>query len=232
MTEWTRNRDCTKYTDIFKGSYWGFGGRSRHGSEESKLAIEGRNAFVEKYDIKQYCSSTNKKNKIEKIVCKLLKIKRICKSDVMDLDHEEYYETNKGELFFVISPYTNKSANEYINYGFEFYGKSNFYEGAYTYILNISEIPLPGIIYLIQPAEHLGTMKYKVGMSNSPTLDRVKKGYRSGTRYLIIMENEKPIETEKTILRFFKSKYELVEGRETFEGDENEIKKDFLKLIL
>lgn len=231
MTEWIRNREFTKYTDIFKGSYWGCGGRSRHGGSGAQEVIEGRNAFVENYKIKQYCSPTVQK-KMNKIICKLLNIEYICKSSVLDLDHSEYYENKKGELFFVISPYHNNHKNELINYGFEFYGESNFYEGAYTYILNISEIHHPGIIYLIQPAEHIGTMKYKVGMSNSPTLNRVKQGYKSGTRYLIIMENETPVETEKQILRFFNSKYELVEGRETFEGVEKDIKEDFLKLIL
>jgi hypothetical protein len=34
-----------------------------------------------------------------------------------------------------------------------------------------------GIIYLIQPAELIGTNRYKIGMSNKLNLDRCKTGY-------------------------------------------------------
>mgnify|MGYP006090550431 CR=1 FL=1 len=48
-----------------------------------------------------------------------------------------------------------------------------------------NKIKMEGIIYLIQPAELVGTNRYKIGCSKKPNLDRVKKGYKKGTRYLI-----------------------------------------------
>ena len=44
-----------------------------------------------------------------------------------------------------------------------------------------------GIIYLIQPAELLGTNRYKIGCSGKNSLDRCKKGYKIGSRYLSII---------------------------------------------
>ena len=37
-----------------------------------------------------------------------------------------------------------------------------------------------GIVYLVQPAELVGTDRYKVGGSNKPTLDRLKAWPRPG----------------------------------------------------
>tara|TARA_R110002153_G_C13259053_1_gene492279 strand:- start:13 stop:906 length:894 start_codon:yes stop_codon:yes gene_type:complete len=92
-----------------------------------------------------------------------------------------------------------------------------------------------GIIYLVQPAELVGTMRFKVGMSKSPTLDRVKNGYRNGTRYLFIMEI-KGLDTLKTmesqIKQIFKKEFKLIAGTEYFEGDENSIKTRFIKRVL
>lgn len=45
-----------------------------------------------------------------------------------------------------------------------------------------------GIIYFVQPAELVGTDRYKIGCSKKPKLDRCKNGYRNGTRYLSIMK--------------------------------------------
>ena len=92
-----------------------------------------------------------------------------------------------------------------------------------------------GIIYLVQPAELVGTERFKVGMSKSPTLDRIKNGYRNGTRYLYIMEikgldNLKFMESK--IKQIFKKKFKLIAGTEYFEGDEISIKTAFIKRVL
>ena len=88
-----------------------------------------------------------------------------------------------------------------------------------------------GIIYLIQPAELVGTNRFKIGISKSNTLKRVKTGYKKGSRYLIIMEVRNPLKLENIIKTKFKNKYKLIAGNEYFEGKELEITKDFCKLF-
>ena len=87
-----------------------------------------------------------------------------------------------------------------------------------------------GIIYLVQPSELVGTERYKIGCSSNPNLDRCKKGYRVGTRYLYIMECTNPFLLEKNIKKEFSKQFILVSGEEYFEGNENDIKATFLKI--
>lgn len=87
-----------------------------------------------------------------------------------------------------------------------------------------------GIIYLIQPAELIGTHRYKIGCSENTELDRVKKGYKKGTRYIIIMECNNPFVLEKKIKNIFNEKFKLIAGYEYFEGEEEIMKEYFLKL--
>jgi hypothetical protein len=90
-----------------------------------------------------------------------------------------------------------------------------------------------GIIYLIQPVELVGVNRYKIGMSKSPTLDRVRNGYRKGTRYLCIMEVEKPLECENMLKLIFNKFFKLVAGSETFECEsESRILNTFLNYVL
>ena len=88
-----------------------------------------------------------------------------------------------------------------------------------------------GIIYLIQPTELIGTNRYKIGCSKNTQLDRIKNGYRKGTRYILIMECNKPFVLEKQILKIFNSKFKLIAGKEFFEGDEKEIKNEIINII-
>lgn len=76
-----------------------------------------------------------------------------------------------------------------------------------------------GIIYLVQPAELVGTQRYKPGFSNSPTLKRFR-GYKNGTRYLCIAEAVEAKKLETKILNEFRKKFKLIAGNEYFEGDE------------
>tara|TARA_Y100000780_G_scaffold192525_1_gene180800 strand:+ start:773 stop:1528 length:756 start_codon:yes stop_codon:yes gene_type:complete len=81
-----------------------------------------------------------------------------------------------------------------------------------------------GILYFVQPSELVGTNRYKIGCSKKSTLERVKKGYRNGTRYLHIMECDDSMRIEKLIKQVFNETFILIAGTEYFEGDEEEMK--------
>ena len=82
---------------------------------------------------------------------------------------------------------------------------------------------MSGTVYMVQPAELVGTNKFKIGCSSKNDLSRCKTGYKTGTRYIHIMECADPFAVEKEIIRVFKGKYKLVCGREYFEGNETEM---------
>lgn len=84
-----------------------------------------------------------------------------------------------------------------------------------------------GILYIVQPAELVGTNRYKIGCSNKSTLERVKKGYKNGTRYLHILECDNAIKIEKQIKKDFNLLFNLIAGTEYFQGDEDAMKKVF-----
>jgi hypothetical protein len=46
-----------------------------------------------------------------------------------------------------------------------------------------------GIIYLIQPAELVGTNRFKIGCSNNTNLIRCKTGYKKGSIYIYVLWN-------------------------------------------
>jgi len=87
-----------------------------------------------------------------------------------------------------------------------------------------------GIIYLVQPAEYSGTNKFKIGMSKDMSLKRFN-AYGAGSRYLSIMETFYPLELEQIIKTKFSNQFMLFTGREYFEANEKDIKKEFLKII-
>jgi hypothetical protein len=88
-----------------------------------------------------------------------------------------------------------------------------------------------GIIYLVQPAELIGTERYKFGCSENTELDRVKKGYKKGTRYLNIMECKNPYDLEKKIKNIFNEKFKKIAGNEYFEGNETDMSNEFIKVV-
>lgn len=90
---------------------------------------------------------------------------------------------------------------------------------------------MAGIIYLVQPAELLGTDRYKVGCSGSNTLKRCSRGYKVGTRYLIIMECEHPYYVEKQLKRVFTDKFRICAGKEYFSGNEKEMIYSFMEIF-
>jgi hypothetical protein len=88
-----------------------------------------------------------------------------------------------------------------------------------------------GTIYLIQPAELVGTKRYKIGCSSKNDLERCKKGYKKGTRFMDIRECDDPFALEKEVKSRFNSKFSLIAGREYFEGNEIDIKKEFNDIV-
>ena len=89
-----------------------------------------------------------------------------------------------------------------------------------------------GILYLIQPAELVGTDRYKIGCSTKSTLDRVTTGYKKGTKILHVVECDNPFETEKILKKKFNKKFKLIAGNEYFEGNKEEMKKIFYSVVM
>jgi len=102
-----------------------------------------------------------------------------------------------------------------------------------TNTTNTSDTTKNGIVYLIQPAELVGTNKYKIGMSNSASLLRLK-AYKKNTRYLSIMECDNPQITEKNIINMLNNLNGCKKfvGREYFECDEKTILSAFTDLVV
>lgn len=88
-----------------------------------------------------------------------------------------------------------------------------------------------GIIYLIQPAELVGTNRVKIGCSAKSNLDRVKNGYKNGTRYICIQECYEPFKIEKKLKDVFVNNFNLIAGKEYFEGSIKEIKLKFMEVL-
>ena len=88
-----------------------------------------------------------------------------------------------------------------------------------------------GTIYLIQPAELVGTKRYKIGCSAKNDLERCKKGYKKGTRFMDIRECNDPFALEQEVKTCFNSKFNLIAGKEYFEGNEADIKKAFNDVV-
>ena len=81
-----------------------------------------------------------------------------------------------------------------------------------------------GLVYFIQPSELVGMYDeqgqdtYKVGMSNTNSLDRCKNGYKEGTLFFEIsgVSNAKLVENK--ILSEFNKHFTLASGKEYFKG--------------
>ena len=89
-----------------------------------------------------------------------------------------------------------------------------------------------GTIYLIQPAELVGTQRYKIGCSATNDLERPRKGYKKGSRFIYIMECDNPFEVENQIKEQFNDKFKLIAGKEYFEGEEEDIKREFNNIVI
>lgn len=87
-----------------------------------------------------------------------------------------------------------------------------------------------GIVYLIQPAELVGTNRAKVGCSTKSDLSRVLQ-YKKGTKYIGIFSTEDPFALEKAIITIFNSHFTKIAGNEYFEGDIDEMRKIFVQQL-
>jgi hypothetical protein len=88
-----------------------------------------------------------------------------------------------------------------------------------------------GLLYLIQPAELVGTQRYKIGYSKNTDLDKFRRDYKKGSRFLDIYEYEHSPLLVREIRSNFNNKFRLVAGRTYYEGNENDIKKNFNDII-
>ncbi len=88
-----------------------------------------------------------------------------------------------------------------------------------------------GLLYLIQPAELVGTHRYKIGYSRNNDINKFRKDYKKGSRFLDIYEYDRSPLLVREIRNNFNSKFKLVAGRTYYEGNENEIKNNFNTII-
>ncbi|NBR26040.1 MAG: GIY-YIG nuclease family protein [Micrococcales bacterium] len=94
-----------------------------------------------------------------------------------------------------------------------------------------------GYIYLLQDGNNKSTNIYKIGRTlvekdDSRNIKRFKS-YSKGTiiHYMINVQPKDLNEIEKNIKIYFSNKYKLVKGREWFEGNIDEMKKDIHEII-
>jgi hypothetical protein len=88
-----------------------------------------------------------------------------------------------------------------------------------------------GIVYLIQPAELVGTNRFKIGCSAKNTIDRCINGYRKGSRCIYIVECINPFDVEKKLKTSFNYNFKVIAGKEYYEGDETTIKMLFKEIV-
>ena len=86
-------------------------------------------------------------------------------------------------------------------------------------------------IYLVQPLEFIGTSTYKFGRSSKNDLSRCKNGYKPGSRFLCIFECINSLILENNIKKQFNNLFKLKQGLEYFEGDEDQIYEEFIRLV-
>jgi len=90
---------------------------------------------------------------------------------------------------------------------------------------------LMGILYFIQPAELVGTNRFKVGCSAKNDLSRVKS-YKVGTRTIMILQCEDPFGIEQKVLQEFNTRFHKIAGNEYFEGNELDMRTVFYETYL
>jgi len=86
-------------------------------------------------------------------------------------------------------------------------------------------------VYLIQTSDSRHNV-YKIGGSNQTGIKRIMS-YGKETRIIMVFECPEDYKTlEELIKVYFRSKFKLVRGSEYFEGNELEIKLEFLSVIM
>ena len=87
-----------------------------------------------------------------------------------------------------------------------------------------------GYVYMIQSEELNGTNKVKIGMSTCENNSRIKS-YGKNAKTIIKYNCSYPYMLERCLIKQFKKNYNLFKGNEWFEGDIEEMKKLFNKVI-
>jgi T5orf172 domain len=89
-----------------------------------------------------------------------------------------------------------------------------------------------GYIYLLQPAELVGTDRYKIGISSKDNLNRLRS-YGNGTRYMFLLECDDFFRIENRLKKAFNEcrDIKLIKGFEYFEGKQEIIMKIFFKVV-
>jgi hypothetical protein len=89
-----------------------------------------------------------------------------------------------------------------------------------------------GYIYLLQPAELVGTDRYKIGISSKDNLNRLRS-YGNGTRYMFFIECDDFFRIENRLKKAFNDckDIKLIKGFEYFEGKQEIIMKIFFKIV-
>lgn len=89
-----------------------------------------------------------------------------------------------------------------------------------------------GIVYLIQPAQNKGTQTYKIGCSSKSDESRIRSGYHKDTRRIYVYYTEHYREMELDVKLVFNDKFKLICGSEYFEGDEKDMRKAFMEIMM
>jgi hypothetical protein len=84
-------------------------------------------------------------------------------------------------------------------------------------------------LYLIQDNRDIGSNVYKIGKTTQLPSDRFK-GYAKGTYPIRISQVDNCHQREYELIDLFKKRYELYRGREYFEGNLNDMIKEFNNL--
>ena len=90
---------------------------------------------------------------------------------------------------------------------------------------------MAGTLYFIQPAELVGTNRYKIGCSAGCDMIRCKS-YKKGTRYMMVLECHQPFVVEKEVKVQLDARFRRIAGKEYYEGDEAEMRDLFYRIYL
>ena len=89
-----------------------------------------------------------------------------------------------------------------------------------------------GVVYLIQPADLVGTDLYEIGCSENKFLEGYKKCYKQGTRFISKCECNDPFAVKDVVRTYFITKFNLLEDKDYFEGNEADIIKAFNDIVV
>lgn len=88
-----------------------------------------------------------------------------------------------------------------------------------------------GTIFLIQPAELVGTNRYKIGFICDKKIKEYINNYLDGTRFILILESNNVQNIINEIKTVFKQKFNSIASDEYYEGNENDIKQIIINII-